>query len=123
MFDFVSVETSTSGDAETFTFIFAIEGLLASLGHFDLYCTAREACVLDTHLQNVASCHESVIQLLHVYIVYFYNNFGPHARPAEAISVSAAKLNKIMFPLHVFHYPGCLYLSSLETRSLGTIVG
>ena len=92
IFDFISIETSTSGDAETFIFVFIpdIKGLLAFLGHFDPYCLTKGA-----HFHHVASCHASVINLLHVPY-----NFGPHTRPAEAISVLAEQLIKSMFLLH-----------------------
>ena len=35
----------------------------------------------------------------------------------------AVKLINSMFPLHVFHYSSCLYLSSVETRSLEEQLG
>ena len=46
--------------------------------------------------------------------------FHLRTQPAET-RVLAAKISSSLFPLHVFHYPGCSYFSSLETSSLGAI--
>ena len=97
MFDFVSASSSTSGEAEFFRFIFAIKGLLVSLGRqFDLYCDTREA-----HFHYVAARHAFDF--------------------CAGLKIKDPSLIKTMFPLHVYH--GCLYLSCLGGRSLETILG
>ena len=39
LFDFVSIEASTSGDVEFFTFVFIVKGLFAFLGYFAFITT------------------------------------------------------------------------------------
>ena len=67
---------------------------------------------------DVATSHVQLIQVLTMpqsmnllyYFIYSYFNFGPHTRPAEAISVSAAKLINSMFPHVLFLAKLCIFL-------------
>ena len=148
---FVSIVTSAIGDVEAFTFVLAdpqdsflgellgVNGLLTSLGHFCPYYDAREVCVLETHLHDVASCHAPIIKCLRFYFrlnscaklklknpslfnsMLLLNCYCPHARTAEAISVSARKLIKSMFPLHVSFCHGCTYFCFLDASSLSEL--
>ena len=52
--------------------------------------------------------------------LYSYYKFGPHTRLAEAISVSAAKLIKLMFPLHDLSST-CKYFCFLDASSLSEL--
>ena len=82
---FVSVETSTSDDAETFNliFIFDTKGLIVFLGHFQPYCLTRKM-----HFHYVASRHAFDF--------------------CAGLKTKYSSLIKIMFPLHAL-YPGCSY--------------
>ena len=98
--DFASAETFVF--ACMYGYVSYVKGLLVFLAHFDLYCIARKP-----HFHYVASRHELVIKVLHLYSAYFYFNFGPLTRPAEAISASAAQIIKTLQVLD----PSCVYLS------------
>ena len=147
-FYFVSIVTSAIGGVELFTFVFTdpqdsflgellgVKGLLTFLGYFCPYYNAREVCVLETHLHDVASCHAPIIKCLHFYfrlnscarlklknpsllnLMFLLHCYCPHTRTAEAISVSAIELIKSMFPLHVLRCRGCTCFCFLDASSL-----
>ena len=84
-------------------FIFVIKGLLVFLMQFCPCCVIRKL-----HFHYVASRHELVIQLLHLYFC-----FNSCARP---------KLN-LLFPLHSLCAPTFLYLFHLDKCSIEATVG
>ena len=116
LFCFVSAETSTSGDAETFRFIFvAIKGLLLSLGHFDPYCYASEK-----HFQNVASRHKSKIQVLTMledmdlqFCSCFYSCAGLNTKYPSVIPMMVPLQALYSSCSHLFHLGECS-LEALE---------
>ena len=75
---------------ETARFIHTLRDNLKPLDHRHvvvsfgriLFDFVSVAGVSETPLQNVASCHELIIKLLHLYSAYFYFNSGPLTRPA-----------------------------------------
>ena len=94
--DFVSAETSTSGDAETSTFISDVEGLFVSLGHLDPYYISRIP-----HFHYVAARHELDF--------------------CAGLKIKYPSLIETLFPLQV-SCSSCSYLG-LGERSLEAILG
>ena len=81
--DFISVETSTSGDVETFTF----------------WLSPRGTRVKRTQLSNVASGHAPIIKFLHSYL-----------RFSSCAGLQYPSLIKTMCPLHALGRQICIYI-------------